>query len=150
MGSATVVDVGAVVVVVVVVSTVAREGVVTAIPPSGLHAVATTRSAIPTQRDLYVAVSDDVPENQAPNGSPNDREVLPDCIDGRPISNPKDRCQGYASNNAHENRPDEVVGSGDKATDEPAHGAYSSDDCKRLPDLSIKEHQRQTSGPSYR
>lgn len=95
---------------------------------------------------LDVAVSDDVPENQAPNASPNDREVFSDCIYGRPTSNPEDGCQGYTANNAHENRPQEVVGSSDETTDEPAHGANASDDCERLPDLSVKEHQGQTSG----
>ncbi len=151
VGSAVVVG-SANVVVVGTVSTVAGGAVVPASPPSGLHAAATTKRVTATRWDLYVAVSDDVAENQAPNASPNDREVLSDSVDGRPIRNPKDGCQGYTPDNAHENRSQEVVGSTDETADKPAHGSNASDDCERLPDLSVKEHQRETSGaglPSY-
>ena len=134
MGGA-VVDVGAVVTVVVgsvaPVEVVAGTVVVTVVfgggsvvpPPGGvepgdvvpLQAASASASIRAAGLRSGVASADHIAEDRAPDRGPDDREVIADGVDGRPLRPAEDGSEGDSTDDAYQDRAQEVVGAGDEA-----------------------------------
>lgn len=115
------------------------EVVVLGVATEGLQEAKTSNRTMP-RVSSDVASADHEAEEESTDASPNQREVIADRIDGRCSGNTKDRRRGDTADDAHEDRPEEVVGSRQEASDESPECADPADDQHRLNRGCIEEH----------
>ena len=75
-----------------------------------------------------IGAADHEPEEEASRGCPDDGEVVPDSVDRWRARYAEDGGGGKASDDAHEQCSEEVVGPGEEAAEQPGDPADATDD----------------------
>ena len=75
-----------------------------------------------------IGAADHEPEDEASDGGPDNGKVVTDPVDGGRAGDSEDRRGGEATNDAHEQSSEEIVGPREEAADEAGDPAGASND----------------------